>query len=547
MIVRLWWPLQDGLRQRPPLAIVLLCVVFALGLTGIVKQPQTIEVTALAAVAILLQIHAVALQLAAIAVLTATMAAVAAFGANEDGLLWMAAASALILGPAVEQLRGHKPHSAQYAAGRSTAWIVLSCQFLILGAIDRPWLLLGAIGLMVLGAGIIPAAVLSHTPAPGPLVIQPRPGFAWLVGAAPLIAVDFLLPRPLTIGEPGIAAWFAPLIWLGLSQRPWPVLGTLVASGAIAFRHGVHALDADALLGNLPPLLLWLAREPQRGPSTATLIAAHALLLAMALANPRWASAALFAGILSTWIAFAPAPRPLRRGSLEGRARRSLWSQPPAWRWYHLMKWRKDPIYHRLVDDPRQWGKVLDIGSGSGLAGAIAALRPDVTSYHGVDLDCDKLHVAQAWLHRLGADPDRFSVSLAAAPFDPLPEERFDTILLVDVLHYWPLEQQRTMLHQARQLLANHGRIYLREGRASENGDVGLVGKGERFTTWIGLNPRQPLVFLNREQLDALCAECDVATVSDDQCGSENYFRVLRAAEPKTAVIASFGSGQQAP
>src|SRR5690606_17466479 len=109
----------------------------------------------------------------------------------------------------------------------------------------------------------------------------PAPGRGWFLAGLVLIGIDIALPRPLTVGESGWAAWVAPLIWLALSQRPWPVIGACIASAAVVQRHGPHALDADALLGHLPPLLLWLAREPQRGFPAPTLIAVHVLMAAM--------------------------------------------------------------------------------------------------------------------------------------------------------------------------------------------------------------------------------------------------------------------------
>lgn len=529
MIVRCWLPLHEACRRHPPAAALTLAAAGALGVAGLVEFPVAREPAVLAAVALVLQIHAVALQLAAVAVLVPTLALAAALGADSDGLLWLAAASALLLGPAVDALRRPLPGTINHVSGRAAAILGLGSQFVVIAAITAPELLASVALLLVLGAGVLPAATLPH-PAlghSGPFHLAPAPGRWWALAGVALVAIDIVLPQPVTIGETGWFAWLAPLVWLGLAQRPWPVIGAILASIAVAMRHGPHAMDADVLLGHLPPLLLWLAREPQRGIRAPGLIAACALLAAMALAHPRWGSAALLGGLMILWITLGPHLRPLHNGSLEGRARRAVHRQPPSWRWYHFAKWRSDPVYRQLVDDPRHWGHVLDLGCGSGLATAIAALRPDTTGYLGVDLDHDKLHLAAAWLDDLGAAPERFHLLHASAPLDPEPSQRFDTILLLDVLHYWPLVHQQELLLQAAHLLAPQGRIILRDAVADAAGTTGAVGAGERFTTWLGLNPRQPLHFLDEPTWQTLLTACGLREVSQTASGGANRLRML--------------------
>lgn len=535
MIVRCWLPLQDWCRQRPPLAALVLAGAGAAGLAGVVEFPAAREPAVLAGIAVVLQVHAIALQLSAIAVLLPTLAVAAAWGAEGDSLLWLAAACALLLGPAVDALRRPPPGTAVHVSGRAAAVLGLGGQFLLIAAIAAPEVLASLAILLVLGAGILPAATLSAQHAPplaqvGSFPIASAPGRWWAVAGLGLIAIDIVLPQPVTIGEVGWLAWLAPLVWLGLAQRPWPVLGALLASFAVTLRHGAHAMDLDVVLGHLPPLLLWLGREPQRGLRAPSIAAACALLAAMALAHPRWGSAALLGGIMMAWIALGPHGSPLRSGSLEGRARRAVHRQPPSWRWYHLTKWRCDPVYRQLVDDPLPWGDVLDLGCGSGLATAIAALRPDTTSYLGIDLDSDKLHLADSWLHELGADRSRFQLRHTSAPLDPAPTQRFDTILLIDVLHYWPLDTQQALLGQASHLLSSSGRIILRDAVASSGGDTGRVGLGERFTTWLGLNPRQIPHYLNEAAWQNLLAACALREIAQSESGGANRLRILQRA-----------------
>ncbi len=85
--------------------------------------------------------------------------------------------------------------------------------------------------------------------------------------------------------------------------------------------------------------------------------------------------------------------------------------------------------------------RVLDAGCGPGLATLIAAARTGTTGYLGVDLDLDKLLVARRSLRLAGRELDAvWRLRLDCLPMATPPAERFDTILVLDVLHYWPAD-----------------------------------------------------------------------------------------------------------
>lgn len=536
MIIRIWLPLHAALRQRRPLALFLLIGLGVSGVAGLLEYPQLREPALLAGIALVLQIHAIVLQLAAGAILFAILTLGAALGLEADALLWLAAVNALILGPSIDFFRRLAPGAAAHATGRSGAFAILAGQFVLLGGMGHSaaaLVVVPVVALLFITAGIIPAALVPQADAGSSGWCIPRctPGAWWAVAGLALISIDIVLPQPVTFGEIDVWAWVTPVIWLGLAQRPWPVLGAILACTTVALRHGAHAVDSDAVLGFVPALMLWLGREPQRGIRAPMLFASWSLLAAMALAHPRWGSAALLGGVMLTWVALEPRPGKLLSGSLEGRARRSLYRQPPAWRWYHAAKWRWDPLYHHVVADPRPWGRVLDLGCGSGLAAVIGFLRPDTVSYVGVDGDLDKLLVAQAWLDSLGAPADFQRLLHDHAPTAVLEGERFDTVLLLDVLHYWQLAQQQILLEYALQLLTPEGRIILRDVAADSTGSTGRVGKGERFTTWLGLNPRQEMFFRDHTAWETLFTACNLTNISGIACGDCNYLWQLRRAE----------------
>jgi SAM-dependent methyltransferase len=63
-----------------------------------------------------------------------------------------------------------------------------------------------------------------------------------------------------------------------------------------------------------------------------------------------------------------------------------------------------------------------------------------------------------------------------------------DTILLMDVLHYWTLEKQQRILCQARHALRPGGRLILREAAREDSEAHRRVARWETFATRIGHN-----------------------------------------------------------
>jgi len=198
-----------------------------------------------------------------------------------------------------------------------------------------------------------------------------------------------------------------------------------------------------------------------------------------------------------------------------------------SWRCYWLGKLRWDGVYRRLAGDTRRWGKVLDAGCGPGLGLALCAARSDVDTYVGVDLDHDKLLVAACVLADSDASVrDRFSLAQAQLPLPHPWPLTFDTVLLIDVLHYWSEPAQRALLAQLCDALIPGGVLYLRDGVAAADGGTGAIGLGERFTTAIGLNPGTGLHFLTEERLRTLLADCGFTVQTVEAMGGANRLLV---------------------
>ena len=95
--------------------------------------------------------------------------------------------------------------------------------------------------------------------------------------------------------------------------------------------------------------------------------------------------------------------------------------------------------------------------------------------------------------------------------------------MLLDVLHYWPIEEQEVVLRQLHTSLERGGQLFLREGLADADGNAGAVGFSERLTTFFGLNPSgSGLHFLTEDAMRALLHRCGFTVRSCDLSGGMN-------------------------
>ena len=145
-------------------------------------------------------------------------------------------------------------------------------------------------------------------------------------------------------------------------------------------------------------------------------------------------------------------------------------------------KMKLDPMFESLDQVVPRTGIVLDLGCGYGLVTHWLSQYTDTRTLLGVDFDEDKIRVAQ----RTAPDHPRIKFELRDLLAWEYPA--CDTVLLMDVLHYWSPEKQQLILNQARQALRPGGRLVLRDGARSETAEHQRVHRWEVFATRIGHN-----------------------------------------------------------
>jgi uncharacterized protein len=161
-------------------------------------------------------------------------------------------------------------------------------------------------------------------------------------------------------------------------------------------------------------------------------------------------------------------------------------------------KMRIDPVFGSLDGAVPRQGFILDLGCGYGLATHWLAHATDGRTLLGVDYDEDKIRVAQ----RTATDQRRIKFELHDILTWEYPP--CDTILLLDVLHYWTPEIQQLILNKARLALHPGGRLLLRDAARVKSMEHRRVERWERFATRIGHNKTvEGLHFLTIAELNS--------------------------------------------
>jgi SAM-dependent methyltransferase len=162
-------------------------------------------------------------------------------------------------------------------------------------------------------------------------------------------------------------------------------------------------------------------------------------------------------------------------------------------------KLKLDPMFPVLDSVVPRHGLVLDLGCGYGLATHWLAYTTDARQFFGVDYDHDKIRIA----HQTAARNECIRFETHDILEWDYPE--CDTVLLLDVLHYWTPEKQQQILDKARRALRPGGTLVLRDAAQVEDEAHARVARWEKFATWLGHNKtKEGLHFRTLAQLEEM-------------------------------------------
>jgi SAM-dependent methyltransferase len=141
-------------------------------------------------------------------------------------------------------------------------------------------------------------------------------------------------------------------------------------------------------------------------------------------------------------------------------------------------------------------GSLLDVGTGRGQLPLLLLLLGRVSRVRGVDWDARKIAAAARAAEGLDA-------SFARGDARTAPLEPSDTVLLIDLLHYFTVEEQDAILDRAAAAVRPGGRILVREADADAGWRSVTTLWEERLFTLLRVNRGERLRFRPARELAA--------------------------------------------
>jgi uncharacterized protein (DUF2062 family)/SAM-dependent methyltransferase len=165
-------------------------------------------------------------------------------------------------------------------------------------------------------------------------------------------------------------------------------------------------------------------------------------------------------------------PDPL--GETIGQAAARYGKLHPRYSVYARMKYRMDPVYRAILPLVPPGAFTVDLGTGLGMLPVALALTDGRTAL-GIEWDKKKLAAGQEAARELPA------VELREGDARAIEIPSCDVVTLVDMLHYYGADEQRTLLARCKAALRPGGLILIREGDADRRGGARLT----RFYEWL--------------------------------------------------------------
>jgi len=167
-----------------------------------------------------------------------------------------------------------------------------------------------------------------------------------------------------------------------------------------------------------------------------------------------------------------------------------------------------DPVYRQLAERGPLRSPVIDLGCGRGQTEMLLEALFPGGSYVGYDWDEAKIAMARECATRRQVARE---CAFHAGDLRDLQVPRAATVLLLDVLHYFSVDAQDSILERAVAALEPGGSLFVRDIDAGHGWRGRINAWQERLGCWLGLNRGVTLCFRPMEEivlhLDALGLE----------------------------------------
>jgi uncharacterized protein (DUF2062 family) len=240
--------------------------------------------------------------------------------------------------------------------------------------------------------------------------------------------------------------------------------------------------------------------------------------------------------LVAGWFRWRQKRAPLRGAMRRTRARYR--EAPIGDRVYVTLKLWTDPVLQNVAALPFDFGKVLDAGCGRGQLGLWLLELGKARSLQGFDSDERKVEVAR---HAAQGKAEFERGDLRAVTVSDA-----DTLLLVDVLHYLPREDQRSLLRRVALELPVASRILIRDIDADAGLRSWFTELCEGIGKFLGMNRAGALSYRSSAEVAAELEALGLVVSVRSASQGTPFANVLIVAERPALPEAARGQGSDA-
>lgn len=185
---------------------------------------------------------------------------------------------------------------------------------------------------------------------------------------------------------------------------------------------------------------------------------------------------------------------------------------------YVRVKMLSDPIAQMIAEYARTLegglGELCDVGTGAGQLPILLRELGLAGRVHGVDWDEAKIEDAKAAARGRGDDPPPLDAHFFKGDARDAELPPSDTVLLIDLLHYFRPEEQEKILRNAASAVRPGGHILIREADTERGFRSFMTLAEERFFTLVRFNRGERVRFLPARErvrvLEEMGFSCEV-------------------------------------
>ncbi|MFO0760775.1 MAG: DUF2062 domain-containing protein [Byssovorax sp.] len=176
-------------------------------------------------------------------------------------------------------------------------------------------------------------------------------------------------------------------------------------------------------------------------------------------------------------------------------------------------------------------GEVSDIGTGRGQLPILLVELGRARAASGVDWDATKIDLARAAAGSIDAEHPALPIRFAQGDARTAEIAPADTVLLIDLLHYFSIEEQDAILHRAAAAVRPGGRLLVREADTERGLRSMLTLMEERVFTALRYNRGERVRFRPAREIAAILGERGLSATIRPAWGKTPFSNVLIVAE----------------